>query len=1065
MLQGAFRDRLEGPSGTRRDGAWRANLVVWSALDLIGALLCNHSTGVTYLAVGSGDPAWDTNPPPPDRGRTLLAAEVFRVRLEPGRTLTYDPATGRVHVRVSIGRGKATGTLRELGLFGGDASARPGSGTLVNHAVHPRIEKAENDTLLRELFLALEETLAPGARDLIGGLLARRKGLAGITHVALGTNGETPAEPRRDLLAEAYRKPLAPSALSYDSFAHAVDARARFEIGEGPAEVREAGLFGGNASERPDTGFLVARDTGAAVDRREPKRLERRFRLVLVEKTNLSVPAVVGETLDAARAKLVAAELRVGTLSLRETETDPASTVLEQTPSAGASVNEGAAVALVLAVRPTVTVPEIVGEPETEAKTLLRRLGLVVTDDGRVEQQSPRAAGTVLASSPPPGAVVPKGTSVSLTVAVPVQARVPDVRGRTPESAALVLGGVGLAVAPEPFSRQESGASPGTVVAQEPEPGASVVVGTEVKLTLATPWTVVVPNLKGKKLDEAQDLLAAAATELIARLNLPPGLPGLGLGAVEERAADSPAGTILEQSPAAGARASLYTAVDVVVSTAATAEVPSLIGLTEAGAATTLAAAGFAVGKVSQRAAEAAPGTVVDQDPAPGVRWARSARVSITLAAGRRVTVPDVVGLELEAAREAIIGRALVPGSTTTRVEPGEPGTVFSQRPAAREAVAPGTRVNLVLRAGVPNVVGMTQTDARATIEAAGVPLDRVDTREADGPVDVVLEQQPAPGTPVGPDTRMRLIVSIARRGEVPALIGSTLESAKRTLAAAGLGLEVADKEQSDEREGSILRQDPAAGTLVDRGSVVRVTIAVPRRRRVSVPSVIGLPEIQARNVLAAVGLVIDVAGSRPTPDARPGTVVTQKPAEGTDVEAGSVVRVVLASADDTIEVPDVRHLPFEAAAARLRGASLGIQKTDSTASVEPEGTVLNQDPIPGSRVPAGSVVSVVLSAGGVVAVPSVVGLDERAAVTLLARRRLQAEVVETIGGRPGTVVSQSPEAGTGVAVDSVVTLVVARRRIFDPDDVILGGGRPDLDDLVRPRPRPEEQPGDEPVA
>ena len=46
---------------------WRPNLVVWSALDVIGSLLCNRSRGVTFLAFGAGDPAWDANPPAPDK--------------------------------------------------------------------------------------------------------------------------------------------------------------------------------------------------------------------------------------------------------------------------------------------------------------------------------------------------------------------------------------------------------------------------------------------------------------------------------------------------------------------------------------------------------------------------------------------------------------------------------------------------------------------------------------------------------------------------------------------------------------------------------------------------------------------------------------------------------------------------------------------------------------------------------------------------------------------------------------------------------------------------------------
>src|SRR4051794_20902327 len=121
-IHGEFRHRLSGPGRAAVESGWRPNLVLWSALDLIGSLLCNRSQGVAFLAVGSGDPAWDTKPPAPDRGRKQLTGEVHRVRLVPGETLSYERAAGRLRAHVSLGPGKATGTLREWGLVGGGAS-------------------------------------------------------------------------------------------------------------------------------------------------------------------------------------------------------------------------------------------------------------------------------------------------------------------------------------------------------------------------------------------------------------------------------------------------------------------------------------------------------------------------------------------------------------------------------------------------------------------------------------------------------------------------------------------------------------------------------------------------------------------------------------------------------------------------------------------------------------------------------------------------------------------------------------------------------------------------------
>ena len=153
------------------------------ALDLIGSLLAGRPTrGIGWLAVGSGDPAWDGAPPPPaDRTRTHLVQEVWRVPLRSGAELRY--ADGAIDVRVTLPPGIATGALREVGLFGGAASPMPGSGTLVLYKTHDRIDKGENVSVDREIQMQLPDGLLPGARDLIGGLLAGGPGLAGLTYV------------------------------------------------------------------------------------------------------------------------------------------------------------------------------------------------------------------------------------------------------------------------------------------------------------------------------------------------------------------------------------------------------------------------------------------------------------------------------------------------------------------------------------------------------------------------------------------------------------------------------------------------------------------------------------------------------------------------------------------------------------------------------------------------------------------------------------------------------------------------------------------------------------------
>jgi beta-lactam-binding protein with PASTA domain len=903
----------------------------------------------------------------------------------------------------------------------------------VNHAVHPVLEKGEDDTLERDVVLTLDEALDAGTRELVGRLLAREPGAAGLTHVALGTGTTVPADRQGLLAAEAYRTRIDPRRLTYDPDAHTVEASASFDVAEGPGGVTEAGLFGGAATDAADSGLLVARDAGETVDRTEPKRFEQRFRLVLVERTGIAVPDLVGGELDAARAALASAGLAPGAVTHVVTEASPADSVLEQTPAPGALVNEGMPVSVLVATPPTVVVPEVVGVPVEQVSALLGQLGLAVS---QVEEQSPATPGTVLAASPPPGTPVPKGSAVALTVAVPVRVSMPDVRGRTPAAAEVVLGALGLELGPGPYPTQESGASFGTIVAQTPAPETDVQVGTTIAVTLATPWTVEVPDLSGATLDDATTTLADAAAGLVTLLDLPAGLAGLTLGAVAERVDPAEVGTILEQSPAAGSRAWLYGTVDVVVvSPVAGAPVPDVVGQTQSAAVAALAAAGFAAGALTERPSDVTPGTVVDQAPDANLAWTRGDPVNLTLAAARTVSVPDVTGYALDAATETILGLGLALGTTTATVEPGPPTIVLSQNPAPRAAVPLGSAVALVVRAGVPNVLGLTDADARAALAAAGVPLGHEDTAESPGPVGIVLSQTPAPGAAVTASTAMTLVLSIAPRVEVPNVVGRLLADATAALAAVQLVLAVTGNQESDSPPGSILSQSPAPGSRADHGTTVGVVIAVARPVMVSVPNLVGMTVAGATTTITTAGLVLGVAGQRPVPGTPAGIVLDQNPAAGASIVVGSQVSVDVSAVDPTVVVPDVRQQSVAAAQAILAQVGLGYAQRGTQPSVQAAGIVLSQDVPPGSRAPIGSVVPVVVSAGGLVVVPQLIGFQQATAVQILKSLGLgfDSEVETNLLKTPGTVLDQDPSAGDQVFLGTTVLMTVATR-------VIVGG-------------------------
>lgn len=149
-------------------------------------------------------------------------------------------------------------------------------------------------------------------------------------------------------------------------------------------------------------------------------------------------------------------------------------------------------------------------------------------------------------------------------------------------------------------------------------------------------------------------------------------------------------------------------------------------------------------------------------------------------------------------------------------------------------------------------------------------------------------------GNPSRPDTVTVTVVAPDNMVTVPPVLQKRVEDAKAILANAGLVMDIADRVQTNnQEENTVLRQLPPAGARVERGSAVRLSVAVRQFNRVTVPSVVGKQAADARKALSDVGLTINVtaqvASTRPD-----GTVLSQTPSAGAVVSAGSAVQVTV---------------------------------------------------------------------------------------------------------------------------------------------------------------------------
>lgn len=196
--------------------------------------------------------------------------------------------------------------------------------------------------------------------------------------------------------------------------------------------------------------------------------------------------------------------------------------------------------------------------------------------------------------------------------------------------------------------------------------------------------------------------------------------------------------------------------------------VPRVLGLPVAEARQALTAAHLAVVNQGRDPDPTAPaGTVIWQDPPPGVEAPVNLRVAVTVSAGPpRLPVPDVTGLDADLARKLVTAAGL----TVSRVESVQAavpaGLVMLTRPAPATTLVPGGGVGLVVSRGaptitVPGLLGLTPVDARTRLEAAGLRVGGVTRRRtSDAAPGTIVEQRPAAGTLAAPETRVDLIVA-----------------------------------------------------------------------------------------------------------------------------------------------------------------------------------------------------------------------------------------------------------------------------------------------------------------
>ena len=190
-------------------------------------------------------------------------------------------------------------------------------------------------------------------------------------------------------------------------------------------------------------------------------------------------------------------------------------------------------------------------------------------------------------------------------------------------------------------------------------------------------------------------------------------------------------------------------------------------------------------------------------------------------------------------------------------------------------------------------------------------------------------------------------------------------EQAKAALEAQGLVV-AAPLYQVDDTAlpGTVLLQDPSAGTPVASGATVTLTLA-KGPKKVPLPDLSDMTLAQAQDALSALNLGLGTKHDAPSDTVTKGHIISQSPPPGTKVKPQSLVDVVVSSGPSQITLPDVTCLTFAAAKTQLVGLGMQVQP-GGTSPENPlcpgPNNVSTMNPAAGTRVNVGGVVTLFMN-------------------------------------------------------------------------------------------------------
>ena len=210
-----------------------------------------------------------------------------------------------------------------------------------------------------------------------------------------------------------------------------------------------------------------------------------------------------------------------------------------------------------------------------------------------------------------------------------------------------------------------------------------------------------------------------------------------------------------------------------------------------------------------------------------------------------------------------------------------------------------------VAQVEIPSVGGRGEADARSTLEALGLVVERRLQADDNVAAGQVILTEPAAGQSVSQGSQVLLVVSTgANANQVPSVLTQTENQALQTLQSAGFLVSIERVTSAVAPDGEVVGQDPPGSSLLARGETVTIQVSAGTEE-IPLPDVRGQELDAARTFLESEGFTVeaefDFAFDEEVPQ---NSVVETVPPAGTNLPPGSSVQLILSDGPEALFLP-----------------------------------------------------------------------------------------------------------------------------------------------------------------